>query len=74
MELDLKKLQIAMARKAMGPGELAKKAGLAKTTVCRYINNSRIPATKQIGLIAMALEVDVTEILACEETKKEQTQ
>lgn len=73
MELDVKKLQLAMARKAMGPGELAMKAGLAKSTVRRYMNTSRIPATKQIGLIANALEVDVLELLADEETKKEQT-
>lgn len=70
MKIDKNKLEIAMARAQLNRNALAAKAGVPIPTICSaYKRGKSKPAT--IGRIAVALNVDVTEILADD---KEDTQ
>ena len=71
MQLDTEKLQIEMARQELNPRDLAKKAGVAASTIYRLMNGKSIPTTKHFGRLSKALGIDVTELLS--DTKKEQT-
>lgn len=63
MEINAKKLKIAMARKCMSSTDLAKAVGCSKESINQIISGKRGVPTKKLGEIAKALEVDVTEIL-----------
>lgn len=73
MILDREKLQLLMAKKEMNASDLAKKGHISNSALYKYVKGTLNPSIKQIGKIANALEVDVTEIIG-DETKKEQTQ
>lgn len=64
MSLDLIKIKIAMAKKCLSVNELADNSGLGRSTVSKLINGKAEPTTKSLGLLAKALNVDVTEIIA----------
>lgn len=62
MKLDKKKIDIAMARRKINKTRLAENAGLLLTTVCSmYSRENGKP--ENVGRLANALGVDVTEIL-----------
>ena len=65
MKADKKKLELEMARACMNPGDLAKAAGVPRTTLNNFLrgNNPR-PAT--LGRVAKALGVDPSELIAKE--------
>lgn len=63
MEIDIRKLQVEMARKEMNVQDLASKAGLSFSVIAKYVRGCTRPSTKSIGKIARALGVDVTEII-----------
>lgn len=63
MKLDIKKINLALAAKAMNTADLARKSGYSLNTIRQYMTLKREPNTKSIGRIAQALEVDVTAIL-----------
>ena len=66
MKADTSKLRLAMARACMNPQDLAKAAKMPPQTVNGVLRGrSARPAT--LGRIAMALRVDVAEIIVKEE-------
>lgn len=64
--LDLKKVNLAMARKCLSKSELHEAAGLPVSTIHNALAE-RGTTTKTAGLIARALGVDVTEIIKDQE-------
>ena len=64
MDLDLKKFKTAQARACLSIDELTEKSGLSRATVSKIINGAVTPSIKSVGLLAKALNVDVTEIIA----------
>lgn len=65
MKADRNKLMLAMARACMNSEDLAEKTGMPRPTVNGVITGRSVrPAT--IGRVALALGVDVTEILETE--------
>jgi transcriptional regulator with XRE-family HTH domain len=64
MDLDLKKFKTAQARACLSVDELTEKLGLSRATVSKIINGVTTPSIKSVGLLARALNVDVTEIIA----------
>ena len=67
MKLNLKNFKIAMAREKINISDLAQRTGLARVTLDAYCIGRINPSTKAVGLIAEALNVDVTEIIDMEE-------
>lgn len=61
MKADVTNLMIAMARKSINFGELAKASGISRQTLS-YIKNGKSCKADVAGKIAHALNVDVTEI------------
>lgn len=65
MKADKKKLELAMARACMNPGDLAKAAGLPRPTLNGFLRGRNVlPAT--LGSVAKALGVDPSELIAKE--------
>lgn len=67
MQIDRRKLDIAMARKSISMPELMDVTGLRRETITCYKPRKRGTRPETVGLIAKALGVDVTEILKDEE-------
>lgn len=67
MELDLKKFKVIQARACLSNNDLVDKTGLGRVTVSRAINGKTKSTPKTIGLIAKALNVDVSEIILNDE-------
>ncbi|NFO05302.1 helix-turn-helix transcriptional regulator [Clostridium botulinum] len=65
MNLDLRKLKIAQANACLSVNELVEKTGLGRATVSKILNGAT-PSIKSAGLLAKALNVDVTELLTNE--------
>jgi DNA-binding Xre family transcriptional regulator len=63
MYLDKKKLELAMARKCVSIDNLSELTGISVYSLTRLKNGIQKGRTKTVGLIAKALEVDVTEII-----------
>lgn len=67
MKLDVKKLQLAMARACKNRSDLAEAAGVKPTAISNYIKGySKRPSPKTLGLIAKALECDPADLIADE--------
>lgn len=64
MKIDKKKLELAMARKCVSIDNLSELTGISVYSLTRLKNGIQKGRTKTVGLIAKALEVDVTEIIA----------
>lgn len=62
MRISKNKLGIAMARRSMNFQKLAKMSGISRTTLS-YINNGKNCRPEVVSRIAMALNVDVTELI-----------
>lgn len=67
MDINLKKLKIAQAKACLSIDEIVKKTGLGRTTVSKIFNGKISVNPKTIGLLAKALNIDVTEIIISEE-------
>lgn len=67
MKIDLSKIKIAQARACLSVDEMVKKTGLGRTTISKTINGKIQATPKTIGLMAKALNVDVTEIIVNKE-------
>nr|DAN02275.1 MAG TPA: helix-turn-helix domain protein [Caudoviricetes sp.] len=63
MEIDAKKLQLAMARKCMGTKELAASTGCTTRSIQQIVSGNRGVPIKKLGKIAKALEVDPETLL-----------
>lgn len=67
MNINFRKLKIAQAKACLSIDEIVKKTGLGRTTVSKTFSGKISPTPKTIGLLAKALNVDVTEIIVSEE-------
>lgn len=65
MKINDKKMKIALARKSMSVSDLACICGISPNTINSWIKNKgkRNPTTRTLGIVAKALEVDVTELI-----------
>ena len=63
----MRKIRIAQARVCISLNDLVEKTGLSRATVSKTINGKISPTPKTIGLLAKALNVDITEIINSEE-------
>lgn len=63
MNLDINKIKIAQAKACISVNEIVEKTGLGRATVSKILNGVNAPSVKSAGLIAKALNVDVTELL-----------
>lgn len=63
MHLDKEKINVLMARREVSVTDLAERCGKTKQRVSCILNSINV-TPKTAGMIARALEVDVTEILA----------
>ncbi|NFH90381.1 helix-turn-helix transcriptional regulator [Clostridium botulinum] len=66
MDIDLIKLKIMMAKECLSVNDLVEKSSLGRATVSKIINGKQKPSTKSLGLIAKALNADVTEFIITE--------
>lgn len=63
MKIDKMKLDLAMANKAYSAKELSKKSGVSQVTIVRITKGTQNARPETVGKIALALGVDVTEII-----------
>ena len=63
MKVNVENLKVAMAKKCINAVELSKKANVSRGTITNLLGNKTDLSPKTVGLIAKALEVDVTEII-----------
>lgn len=63
MKLDKEKIKLLMARREVSVTELAERCGKTKQRISTILNSVNV-SPKTAGMLARALEVDVTEILA----------
>lgn len=66
MYINKKNLELAMARKCVSIENLSTLTGISVNSLTKLKNGTQKGRTKTIGLIAKALEVDVTEIIVNE--------
>lgn len=64
MDLNLNKLKLIQARKCLSTNDLSKETGLARATISRVLNGKVKATPKTVGLIAKALNIDVSEIIS----------
>lgn len=67
MQIDKLKLQIAMARCKMNNTNLAKATGLSRSCICNVQREGAKCKVENVGLIAEALNCDVTDIILMQE-------
>ena len=65
MKLNIRALKITLARRQMSVKELAERTGISYNTISSWLKTSsnRNPSLKMLGMISVALEVDVTELI-----------
>ena len=63
MKIDIRKLQVEMARNEMLPRDLANKSGIPLSTIYNFTSGRRNPNTKNLGRISKALQVDVLDLI-----------
>lgn len=63
MNLDLNKIKLAQARLCLSVNDLTEMTGLSRATVSKVINGKVKATAKTAGLIAKALDVDISEIV-----------
>jgi transcriptional regulator with XRE-family HTH domain len=67
MKLDINKLKIYQAKSCLSIDEIVERTGLGRTTVSKTLNGKVVPKPKTVGLIAKALNIDVSELFINEE-------
>lgn len=67
MNINLNKLKLVQARACLSTNDLVNRTGLGRATISRVINGKVKATPKTIGLIAKALNIDVSEIISEEE-------
>lgn len=63
LKLDIRKLLLFQAKACLNTNELAEKAEIPRTTITNIVHGKRNATPKTIGLLAKALNVEVTEII-----------
>ena len=64
MKVDIEKIKIAQAKACLSVNELVEKTNLGRATVSRILNGTSNPSAKSAGLLAKALNVEVTELVS----------
>lgn len=64
LELDIEKLEIAMAREKLNRKDLAKKSGTSYASINAYFQKRIQPSLKTLGNISKALGTDVENIIS----------
>lgn len=64
MKVDIEKIKIAQAKACLSVNELVEKTNLGRATVSRILNGISNPSAKSAGLLAKALNVEVTELVS----------
>lgn len=67
MQLDKRKVSMAMAEAVITSAELSTKAGIHISTLIRALNGTQVPTPVTVGKIAKALNVSVESIIKKEE-------
>ena len=63
MELDVKKLRLAMATKCLTVKGLARAAGVSEGAVNLWLNHGTRPRLDTIGKLARALDADIYDLV-----------
>ena len=63
MKIDVKKINIELARRQLSITEFCSQSQIPSVTIEKILRGVRNPRPKTIGRIASALNVDVTEII-----------
>ncbi len=63
MKISETKFRIALARNSIGIKELSSAINVSTQTLYAYTSSKRNPSTKMLGIMANALNVDVTELI-----------
>ncbi|MDR3594932.1 helix-turn-helix transcriptional regulator [Clostridium sp.] len=66
MEVNVQRIKIAQAKACLSVNELVEKTGLGRATVSKILNGVNNPSIKTVGLLAKALDIDVSEIIKVE--------
>jgi len=64
MRFNIEKFKIAQAKACLSLNEIVEKTNLGRSTVSKILNGDNNPSIKTIGLLAKALNVDVTELIS----------
>jgi len=67
MKIKIDKLNLFQASKCFTNQELCGKAGIGMVTLVKVKNGTQKPTLKTIGLLAKALEVNVTDLIEQED-------
>lgn len=68
MKIDIEKLKLAQIKACLSMNEIVEKTKLGRSTVSKIFNvPTNNPSAKSIGLIAKALNIDVSELLIDED-------
>lgn len=67
MNINIKKLRLAQARACLSMNDLVDNTGLGRSTISKILNGVNTPSVKSAGLIAKALNVDITSLLRDED-------
>lgn len=65
----INRLRVVLAEKNMTNRELAKKLGVAETTVSRWVTNDKQPAVETFYKIAILLDMDLRELFVSTKPK-----
>lgn len=63
VKLNLKTLKLAVTKSGYSVNEIAERAGLARQTVSRILNNEESVRPSTAGKLAKALEIDIESII-----------
>lgn len=63
MEIDIKRLKIALADKCYSLADLSREAKLGTSTLYKILHNKSSMNTRTLGKIAKALDVKATDLL-----------
>ena len=63
MQINVQRIQIAMANACMGVDDLSSASGVSRISIGKYLSGKREPRPKTLGQIARALNVPVTDII-----------
>lgn len=63
IKINIKKLDLLIAKMGMSIKEFSKYSHINETTLCRIRNGKQVPSIKTIGKLAKALKVEPEEII-----------
>jgi len=63
LKLDIRKLLLLQAKECLNTNELAEKAEMPRITITNIVHGKRNATPKTIGLLAKALNVEVSDLL-----------